>query len=109
MDPSLVVNLVVGLGGVGSGVLVAYISMRKMPSDIKGTESITMRNILESNKMLSEDNKQMREDNNKVREEMDQIKAMLTGTYEFRATIKLANPPHVVDSDISLMDQSERA
>lgn len=97
MDPSLVTALV-ALSGIVVGSVTAYIALRKMPAEIGSTESTTVRNLLESNKLLSSQLKQAQMD-------IDELRKWFTGTLEISTKLELSNPPRVLQATVKRIPQ----
>lgn len=85
MDPNLITAISV-LGALAVGAITTYITLRKMPGEIDSTESTTVRNLLESNKLLSSQLKQAQAD-------IEDLRGWFTGTLEIVNKIELTNPP----------------
>ena len=88
----------IGIAGVVTGAITAYIALRKMPGEIKSTDSVTIRNIQESLRLATADNHEMRK-------ELDDLKSLIHGTLEITTRVALANPPHILDSAVKLVDE----
>lgn len=97
MDPN-VVTAIVTLAGLAVGSVTTYIALRKMPAEISSTESTTVRNLLESNKLLSAQLKQAQTDINDLRQ-------WFTGTLEITNRIELTNPPRAFPPTVRRVPQ----
>lgn len=93
MDSETVVNALVGIGGVVSGLLVAWIAFRKMPSENRSSESSTIKNLIESNRMLTEDNRGLHQ-------EIDDVMQLVTGSYEVTTRFEMNHPPKILGAEI---------
>lgn len=106
MDPSLQATLTVIVGLI-VGAVTTFIAVRKMPAEIGVSESqkrkniaetgvagsATVRNLLESNKMLSD---QLRDQ----QEEIAELRAWFTGGIEIVTRLELTNPPKILAATV---------
>lgn len=92
MDPNIVAAIT-GIAGVLTGAGVLYIALRKMPSEIGKSDSETVRNISETNKILSA---QLNEQGKKLAE----LQSWFTGTLEIVTKLDLSNPPKVLAATV---------
>lgn len=106
MDPNLQSILTV-LASALVGGATAYIAIRKMPSELALSDSerkknlaetgasgsVTIRNLLESNKLLSDQLRQQQE-------EISELRAWFTGKLVISTELELSNPPKVLSAKV---------
>lgn len=97
MPPETIVNIIQSLIGALVGAVVGgsgvFVALRKMPTEINNVGSSTLKNVLESNRLLS-DRLEKQED------EITELRGWFTGTLEITTRVELTNPPRVLTADI---------
>lgn len=93
MPSEALINTLSGIIGAIVGAVGMIIAIRKMPAEIGNTESQTIKNLLETTRMLSDDNRQLHTD-------LDAVNAIVHGEFEIVTRVVFANPPRVISSEI---------
>lgn len=102
MSPEAILNGIIGLLGVVAGAVGAIIAIRKMPAEVGQTQSSTMRNLLETTRMLSADNRDLHS-------KIEELENVLHGEFEIVTHVAFANPPRVITSTIRTVIPIESA
>lgn len=93
MPPEAIVNAISAIVGAIVGAIGATIAIRKMPAEIGQTESQTMKNLLDTTRMLSTDNKELHQ-------KIEELNEIIHGDFEIVTHVVFANPPRVISSEI---------
>lgn len=91
--PPEAINALAGLFGTLFGAVAVWVAVRKMPGEMNSTNSTTLKNVLESNRLLSE---RLENQEDEIRE----LRSWFTGTIEITTRVELSNPPRILTADI---------